>query len=76
MKNFIIFGVHRKNRILRGVHEKPMYRGIAWKGGTWTVSRFKEGLSKKEGGGVFEGGSLPQCTLWTNNILAWSAVLQ
>ena len=32
-------------------------RGIAWKkgGGTWTVCRFKGGIAKKEGGGVFEG---------------------
>ena len=25
-------------------------------GGAWTVCRFKKGLGKKEGGGVFEGG--------------------
>ena len=47
-----------KNLILReGVHEK---------GGAWTTCRFKGGeggYGKKEEGGVFEGGLIPQCTL-------------
>ena len=29
----------------------------------WKVCRFKGGLGKKEGGGVFERGLIPQCTL-------------
>ena len=66
MKNFNIFGVHGKTRVLRdgggggggGGHKKPVYRGDCLKrgGGAWTVCRFKEGLGKKEEGSVFEGG--------------------
>ena len=34
------------------------------KRGAWTVCKFKGGLGKKEGGGVFERGELiPRCTL-------------
>ena len=29
----------------------------------WTVCKFKGGLGKKEGGGVFDGGLISQCTL-------------
>ena len=37
---------------------------ITHKGGTWTVRKFKGGLGKKEGSGVFEGGGLIfRCTL-------------
>ena len=55
MTNFNIFGVHRKIRVLGGVHKKPIYRGDCLKtggegGGAWTVCRFKEGLGKKEWG--------------------------
>ena len=32
-------------------------------GEAWTVCRFKGGLTKKRGGGVFEGELIPQCTL-------------
>ena len=28
-------------------------------GGAWIVCRFKRGLGKKDGGGVFEGGLTP-----------------
>ena len=38
------------------VHDKPVYRGDCLKGGAWTVCRFKRGLGKKEGVGVFEVG--------------------
>ena len=38
-------------------------------GGAWTVCRFKGGeLGKKEGGGVFEGALIPQCTLCLVNL--------
>ena len=45
-----------KNLVFReGVHEK---------GEAWTICKFKEGrYGKKEGGGAFEGGLIPQCTL-------------
>ena len=60
MKNFNIFGVYWKIRFLGRVNEKPMQRGdLPKKGGAWTVHRFKGGLGKKEGGGVFEGGWYP-----------------
>ena len=51
MKNFNILGVHRKIPSFReGVHDKPIYRGDCLKRRAWTVSRFKGGLGKKEGG--------------------------
>ena len=40
---------------------------MAYKGGTWSVCKFKGGgrLDKKEGFCVFEaGGVKPQCILW------------
>ena len=50
-------GIHWKIWFLRGVHEKPIYRGELPKKGAWTVYRFKGGGGggggKKEGGGVF-----------------------
>ena len=49
-----------------GVHEKPIQRGHCLKEGPWPVFWFKGGLGKKEGGGGFEGGLIPQCTLWDN----------
>ena len=63
MKNFIIFGIHRKMWFFREVYKKPIYRGggrLPKRGGlgSWQIQR---GLGKKEEGGVFEGG--PQCTL-------------
>ena len=72
MKNFNILEVHWKIQLFflggggEPIHEKPIQRGDCLKRGTWTVCQFKGGLGKKEGGGVFEGGTLiPQCTLWT-----------
>ena len=55
MKNFNIFGVHWKIRLLaRGGPEKPIYKGDCLKRvGSWRVCWFKMGLGKKEeGGGV------------------------
>ena len=39
---------------------KNQYRGgdCLKRGRNWTVCRFKGGLGKKEGGGVFEGGGI------------------
>ena len=51
MKNFIIFGVHRKIQFLGGggFHKKPICRGDCLKrGGAWIVCRFKGGLGGKE----------------------------
>ena len=58
MKDFNIFGVSLKNLIFReeGVQEKPIYRGIARKGGAWTVCRFKEGGLARQMRGVFLRG--------------------
>ena len=47
---------------------KNQYRG--WDclkrggGGYGQFADLKGGLGKKEGGGVFEEGLIPQCTLW------------
>ena len=59
-KNFNIFGVHWKIRLLGGRNlEKPRYRGrLHKKGGAWTVCWFKRGLGMKEGG-VYGGGWCP-----------------
>ena len=64
MKNLNIFGVHWKIRVLGGVHEKTNIEGGLPKKGAWTFCIFKGGLGKKNGGGSFEGGVIPQCTLW------------
>ena len=71
MKNFHILRVHGKTRALEGwVHEKPMYRGGCLKRGAWTgagqFADLRGGLGKKVGGGVFEMGLIPQCTLWAS----------
>ena len=64
MKKFNIFGVHWKIRFLEGgvgVHEKPIYRGrLPKKGGLGQFSDLRGGLDKKERGGVFDGGLIPQ----------------
>ena len=56
-----------KSEFQRGDFTKNQYIGvIAKKGGACTFCRFKGGLGKKEGGGIFEeggAGSIPQCTL-------------
>ena len=49
-----------------GFQKKAIQRGggdCLKKGGDWTICRFKEGLGKKEWGGVFEEGVDTQCTL-------------
>ena len=63
MKKFNIMGGSLKNSIFKGgggFPEKPVYWGELPKkgGGAWTVSKFKGGLAKKRGRGVFlrEGG--------------------
>ena len=45
-------------------HEKPIYRGgLPKKGELGQFVDFSGELGKKEGGGVFEAGLIPQCTL-------------
>ena len=57
MKNFNVFGIHRKIQFYLGRFMKNQYiRRNYVKRGAWTVCKFKEGLTKR-GGGVFEGGS-------------------
>ena len=77
MKNFNIFGVHWKIRLLGGL-EKPIYRGNCLKrGGAWTVCWFKGGLGKKEGGGVFEGVWYPNAHYEvTNDENTWITVVE
>ena len=53
MKNFNSMGIHWKIWFLRGVHEKPIYRGELPKKGAWTVCRFKGRLGTKEGEGCW-----------------------
>ena len=49
-----------KNRYREGDRLKRRRRG-----GAWIFWRFKGGLGKKKGSGVFKGGGLiNQCTLW------------
>ena len=68
MKNFNIFGLHKKIQYLRGVHENQYVEGDYLKRRVaWTVSRLKGGGGggawQERGGSVFEGGLIPQCTL-------------
>ena len=67
MKNFNIMGVHWKTRFLGCEFTKNQYiGGIAWKGRSWTVYRFKGGAGgfwEKREGWCFYGGLIPQCTL-------------
>ena len=56
-EKFWYYGGSLKNLIFRrGVSRKPIYRRGLPKKGAWSVCRFKEGLGKKEGDGIFEGG--------------------
>ena len=43
----------RKTNIEGGLHKK----------GAWTVCRFNGGAWQERGGGVFDGGLIPQCTI-------------
>ena len=67
MKNFNIFGVNQKIRVLRGIHDKPIYNGHCLKIRHWD-SRFNGGLGRNKGGPklVFlkEEGLISQSTLW------------
>ena len=56
MKNFNILGVHGKIRVLRGVHEKPIYRGDCLKAGgeVWAVCGFNGAWQESGGSCVFE----------------------
>ena len=58
MKSLNILGVHWKIWLLGGREfTKNRYRrDDCLKSGAWKVCRFKGGLGKKRGGGVFEGG--------------------
>ena len=60
MKNFNILGFHWKIWFLGGEFMKKQYRrGDCLKRGALTVCRFKGGLGKKDGEGVFEGSWYP-----------------
>ena len=69
MKNFNILGIHWKIRLLGGGLTKPIENCLKEGGGAWTVYRFKRGLGKKEGGGVFEGGDTPMHALYITLLL-------
>ena len=70
MKNFNIFGVHWKIPFLEGVSRKTITEGGDYlKRGAWTVCRFKGGAWQEIGGCSFEGGLIPQCTLWISTTL-------
>ena len=59
MKSVNILGVHGKIRVLEGVFTKNQYMGsvrLPKKGGLGKFANLREGLGKKEGSGVFEGG--------------------
>ena len=49
MKNFNILVVREKIQVL-GRSQKPIYRGIAWKGGLGQFADWRQELGKKEGG--------------------------
>ena len=59
MKNFNIVGVYQS--LGEGGHKKQYIGGNCLKRG---LGQFAGGLSKKRGEDVFEGGWIPQCTLW------------
>ena len=63
MKNFNIFGVHGKIRVLGGrrlggvgLQKNNILWGIALKGGLGQFADLRGGTSQERGGGVFEGG--------------------
>ena len=63
-------GVHWKNLIFRGRSQKTnIYKGELGDLGQFADLR---GLGKKKGGGVFEGGLIPQCNYVCN--LGWYSV--
>ena len=63
MKNFNIFGVHGKIQVLeKGFHEKTICSVDCLKRGFGQFADLR-GAWQERGGGVFEGGLIPQCTL-------------
>ena len=67
MKNFNIFAVHGKIRVLEGGFTKNQYIGDDYlERGAWTVCRFTRGLARKRKWrfwGRGGGGVIPKCTL-------------
>ena len=62
MKNY---GGSLKNPIFRGRFTKNQCTGgIALKGSLGQLVNLMGGAWQKRGCGVFEGGLIPQCTLW------------
>ena len=60
MKNFNILGVDQKIWLYGGSSRKTNIEGGLPKNGRLGhYADFREGLGKKEGGGVFEGGLIP-----------------
>ena len=58
IKKFVYDGFSLKNLIFRFGSQKKQYvggGGGAYTKRTWTVCKFKKGLGKKKGSGVFEG---------------------
>ena len=50
-------GVHQKNQICKeGGSQKTIQKEDCLKRGAWTIFRFKEGFTRKKGGGVFVVG--------------------
>ena len=66
MKIFHILGFTEKSDFEGGFTKNQYRRGDCLKRQAWTVYRFKGGGAwHKRGSGVFEGGSIPQCTIWS-----------
>ena len=62
-KSFNITGIFTE-KLKNQVFRQAGMGGVRKKQWIWTVCRFKWGIWQKRGGGVFEGGLKPQCTLW------------
>ena len=78
-------GVPWKIQLLReGSRKNNIYRGNCLKSGLGQFADLREeveggegGAWQKRGGGVFEGGLIPQCTLWWQNFffnLLWNTL--
>ena len=64
MKNFNILSVHWKIRFLGRTSQKnDIEGGVPKKGGLGQL-KYLRGLGKKDGGGVFDRGVIPWCTLY------------
>ena len=66
MENFSIIGVPWKIWFLKGV-TKNQY---VWKGGLGQFANLRKGLAKKRVFGYFEGGLIPQCTVYDKSFLS------